>query len=356
MQEKKSTYQVLGVMSGTSLDGLDLVLCRITASLSGYESEILEAETIPYTKDMQLKLMRAPERSGLELAQLNVDFGTFIGQECKSFLQKHQFTADFISSHGHTVFHQPEKKLTLQIGDGAAIAAHSGITTVCDFRTMDVALGGQGAPLVPIGDELLFNEYDYCLNIGGIANISYKKDNKRIAFDICPANIVLNNLSRKLGLEFDKEGLLGAKGTLVPELLNQLNSLSFYDQKPPKSLGFEWIEQYVFPLLENSETSIENQLRTLYEHISIQIKRSIPDKANHQILITGGGAKNNFLINLLKSQLQCEVVVPDARTIEFKEGLIFALLGVLRIEEKVNCLKEVTGASSDNIGGAVYLF
>jgi len=349
-------YNLIGIMSGTSLDGVDIASCRFTELNGIWEYSIDRAETIKYSNTWKERLKKQKEISAIDLVQLHTEYGRLLGNMAKKFIEKYSLAPDFIASHGHTLFHQPSKQFTFQIGSGAEIAAVTEKKVICDFRTTDVALGGQGAPLVPIGDELLFGEYDYCLNLGGFANISYKEGNKRIAFDICPVNIMLNQLSNKLGHEFDKDGLLAASGNIDKTLLDKLNRLDYYSNKPPKSLGAEWLEEQFLPLMVASPPSIPDQLRTVVEHIAQQIVASVNTKPKARILITGGGAFNRFLINQIRKKAGClQTIIPEENIVNYKEALIFAFLGLLRMIERPNCIKSVTGASIDNIGGAVYL-
>lgn len=338
----------IGLMSGTSVDGLDVCAVRF----AGTNYEILAAESIPYPADLHDKLLNAHTLSALELAQLHVDFGVYCGREVRDFVKKHSICADYVASHGQTVFHTPQTGLTLQIGSGAHIAAECGISTICDFRTLDVAMGGQGAPLVPIGDELLFPEYDYCLNIGGFANVSTSVDGKRIAWDICPSNIVLNSFAQKLGYEFDKDGQLGRKGTVNEQILRKLNKLSYYASSAPKSLGREWMEQEILPILSQGK-SLYDCLATYYEHCAMQIGKTLQGK-DTKTLCTGGGVKNSLLMEKIAKYAQSQLVIPDEQVIDFKEALIFAYLGYLRVEGKPNCLATVTGARRDVCGGVVW--
>ena len=349
-------HKAIGIMSGTSLDGVDVAYCHFIEKKDNWEFCIHQAETIEYSSHWKKRLDEAKSLSGYGLAVLHTEYGHLLGNLVKNFIGKYKLAPDFIASHGHTVFHQPDRHFTSQIGSGAEIAAITGKTVVCDFRTTDVALGGQGAPLVPVGDELLFTGYGYCLNLGGFANISYNKGSRRIAYDICPANIVLNHLSNQLGIEFDKDGLMAASGTIDETLLNKLNHISYYSKNPPKSLGAEWLEKNFLPLLTESPVGIHDQLRTVVEHIAVQIATSISQKSNTRILTTGGGAHNTFLIKRMRNKLKnIEIIIPDKNLINHKEAMIFAFLGLLRILKQTNCLKSVTGAASDNIGGAVYL-
>jgi len=351
-------YKVIGAMSGTSLDGLDLAYCHFTYHEQKWNYKIIAAETVEYESEWKNRLFKAPDISTVDLAALDFEFGRFIGKNVTNFIGLYELeNPDFIASHGHTVFHQPEKGFTLQIGSGAAIAAASGITSICDFRSTDVALGGQGAPLVPVGDELLFGEYDFCLNLGGFANISFLYDVKRYAYDVCAVNTLLNYLAAKKGLSFDKNGELGKRGKQNETLLEKLNSLPYFLQNSPKSLGREWLEEEVLPLFENSGISIEDQIRTAYKHIALQIISAMMPRDFKKIkaLVTGGGAYNSYLTDLLRKLSTDEFYIPDKQIIDFKEALIFAFLGVLRWRNEVNCLASVTGAKHDSVGGCVYL-
>jgi anhydro-N-acetylmuramic acid kinase len=345
-------YKGLGIMSGTSLDGLDIALCEFVYS-TNWEFTIEKASTINYSDYWISKLSNAHKLSGIDLSILHKEFGRFIGTSAKEFLSETNSQIDFIASHGHTVFHQPKNRLTLQIGDGAEIAAITNIKTVSDFRSLDVALGGQGAPLVPIGDKLLFSDYDYCINIGGFANISFEKDEKRLAYDISPANIILNLLAQKLNKDYDKDGLLGQEGSIDQNLLKSLNKIDYYKLPYPKSLGREWLNDTFIPIIDNSDTSTINKISTTYEHIAQQISNSIK-KEYSKILITGGGAYNKHLINLIKEKTSSKIIIPNQQIIEFKEALIFAFLGLLRINKQNNTLASVTGATKDSSGGAIF--
>lgn len=345
---------VLGLMSGTSLDGLDLAFCRFELVKGTWHYRIVEAETIPYTRDWQQRLQMLDRLSAGDLALADVELGHLMGKLAKEFIDKHRLKPGFISSHGQTIFHQPHLKWTTQIGNGAAIAAETGLPVVCDFRSTDVALGGQGAPLVPIGDRLLFPGFTFCLNLGGFANISFEHGGNRIAYDICPVNMVLNTLAGKAGKAFDDRGNLARSGTLLPGLLESLNQLPFYHQAPPKSLGKEWVEEYIRPLIPDPGSRIPDLLATFCEHIAIQVGKNTGTNGADRLLITGGGALNTYLVERIRHHATPQVALPDLQTIQFKEALIFAFLGLLRWRGEVNCLSSVTGASKDNIGGAIY--
>ena len=318
--------------------------------------KIIAAETIRYSKQWKERLASLNETSAYQLALTHIEFGHYAGKEVKNFIRKNKIKADHVASHGHTVFHQPQKKLTLQIGSGAAIAAACGLPVICDFRSTDVAYGGQGAPLVPVGDKLLFPEYTHCLNLGGFANISFEHKGKRIAFDVCPVNIVMNELCKQLGKEFDDRGKIASAGNVNERLLKDLNELPYYrgSNLQPKSLGKEWVLSSVFPLIKKYGLPVKDSLRTFYEHVAIQITKSI-GKGRGKVLASGGGTHNTFLIATIQKYLHQELIIPDKLTIDFKEALIFAFLGVLRIREENNSLSSVTGARKDSSGGCIYL-
>lgn len=343
---------VIGLMSGTSLDGVDLVYVKFDNN-NYTDFKIINAETVAYTNNWKQLLQKAIGFNQLDLDVLNIDYGQFLGEVINDFIAKYKIdTIDFIASHGHTILHEPKIGVTLQIGDGQTIANITKQKVICDFRTQDVKLGGQGAPLVPIGDELLFSNYDFCLNLGGFSNISFKKDEKRIAFDVCPVNIVLNHYVNKLGFDYDASGEIASKGRLNHMLLEKLNALKFYQDKPPKSLGLEWVQHNVFPLIDGLETDISSILRTFVEHVAIQIGKFIYQ--NKDVLITGGGAFNVFLIDKIQEYSKSQIVLPKNELIDFKEALIFSFLGLLKVNNEVNCLKSVTGARKNHSSGMVF--
>lgn len=338
-------------MSGTSLDGLDL--CCVSFDYDGaWRYRILKAESVVYPEELRNKLATAQSMTALEYARLHSDYGLYLGGQVKAFLERNNLKVDLIASHGQTVFHQPAVRFTGQIGSGAGIAAVTGIDTVCDFRTTDVALGGQGAPLVPIGDAVLFGDYAYCLNMGGFSNISYAEGAKRLAYDISPVNYVLNHYAAQRGMAFDRDGSMARSGHVCGELLAALNALPFYAQAGPKSLGREWVEAEVFPLIDAYSLPVEDVLATFVEHVAVQIGRHV---RGGRVLTTGGGARNAYLVERMQAVApQVRYVVPDPLTIDFKEALIFALLGALYMADMPNCLSTVTGAERDNIGGCLY--
>lgn len=350
---EKESIIGLGLMSGTSLDGLDL--CLVSFGIEDNDARtysILKAETIAYDTPLQSKLVEAENMSGLDILKFNNEYGRFLGQSALAFINKHGIKPRFIASHGHTIFHQPNEHFTYQIGSGACIAAETGITTIADFRSLDVALQGQGAPLVPIGDELLFHQYDYCLNLGGFANISARLNEQRIAYDICPVNIVLNTFTRKIGLEYDAGGVMARSGSCNQNLLQELNALPYYKQSIPKSLGKEWVLSECMPVINKYDIDLIDILHTFSHHVAIQLSAHVAQ--GKSVLVTGGGSYNSFIIDLFKSYSNANIIIPDDFTIQFKEALIFAFLGLLRLEGNNNALRSVTGARIDNIGGCVY--
>ena len=349
---KMKETTAIGLMSGSSLDGLDLALVRFQKEDNKYRFQILEAETLPYPKQWKALLSEAFHKQPEDLVQLDKDYGKYLGEQVLAFANKHNAQPDFVASHGHTIFHRPEEHYTLQIGDGQELANTCGFTVVNDFRSEDVSKGGQGAPLVPIGDKLLFSDYEICLNIGGIANLSYDEDGKRIAYDLCIANQALNYLANMNGLDYDRDGELARSGEVDITLLKQLNRHPFYGQFPPKSLGREFFEANQKDLLQG--LSVPDMLATFVEHIALQIALPISFLPKGKILCTGGGARNKFLIERLQARTKHEAVVPEKQIIDYKEALVFAFLGLLRMEGKTNVLASVTGAESDCCSGKVW--
>ena len=353
---KKNNYNVIGVMSGTSLDGIDLSHIKFHLNNSRWTFEILESETIGYSQSWMNQLQSAVDYTEIELEKLDQDYTKLLATIISSFIEKHKINdLDAVCSHGHTILHQPQNGFTLQIGNLPEISSLIHQTVVCDFRVQDVKLGGQGAPLVPIGDRILFSEYDYCLNLGGFSNVSFDQNGKRIAFDISPVNTVLNYYANQMGMDYDDKGKLSRTGDINENLLNELNSLDFYKLKYPKSLGFEFVKEIVLPIIESYKISIEDKLRTFTEHVALQTALALPNKKG-RVLITGGGAYNDFLIEDIQSHLpEMEIIIPTTKILEFKEALIFALLGVLKLRDEINVLSSVTGAKKDHSSGEIYL-
>jgi anhydro-N-acetylmuramic acid kinase len=352
IQEK---FNIIGVMSGTSLDGIDLAHLNFEIKNGKWNFQILECETIGYSQKWIDQLKIAVGFSELELLKLNTDYTLLLGTIISDFIDKYKIgNIDAVCSHGHTILHQPRKGITLQIGNLPEIATLCKQKVVCDFRVQDVELGGQGAPLVPIGDQILFSDYDYCLNLGGFSNVSFEENGNRIAFDISPVNTVLNFYANQLGLDYDDKGKISRTGTVNSELLNELNQLDFYQKKYPKSLGFEFVKEIILPLIETYPIAIEDKMNTFTEHIAIQIALALPNKKNN-LFVTGGGAYNDFMIERIQFHLpETKIVIPETKIIEFKEALIFGLLGVLKLRNEINSLSSVTGANKDHSSGIIY--
>lgn len=348
-------YNVIGVMSGTSLDGIDLAHILFTVSGNHWEFEIRECATIPYTGDWSERLKMAIGLNTAELEILNKDYTQLLGTVIRKFIESHQIVAlDAVCSHGHTVLHQPQNGVTLQIGNLPEIAEIIREKTVCDFRAADVKLGGQGAPLVPIGDRILFGAYDFCLNLGGFSNVSFEEGAKRIAFDISPVNTVLNFYAGTLGLPYDDKGAIARSGNMNTYLWDALNQLDHYRKPFPKSLGYEFVKESVLPLIEEFAIPTEDKMHTFIEHIAHQTALALPKK-DGQLLVSGGGAYNDFLIERIQFYLpEMLIVIPGKKILEYKEALIFGLLGVLKLRGEVNVLSSVTGAPYDHSSGVVY--
>ena len=348
-------YKVLGLMSGTSLDGLDLAYCIFKENKGKWSYSIQKAITYPYPDQWKERIHHLRSINAESMAETHMAYGRWIAEQINHFLEEQQLEMpDLIGSHGHTVFHKPEEGYTLQIGEGSCIARATTCKVVSDFRTQDVALGGQGAPLVPIGDRLLFGDWDACVNLGGFANLSYENGGERIAYDICPINVLLNPLANQLGLSYDDKGMLARKGEMIPDLFSALEQLDFYRQDPPKSLGMEWVKEQIWPLLDLESYDTGNLLHTLTEHMAVRIATALKNKK--RVLFTGGGSWNDYLMDRIGFYHQEEIVIPDALLVDYKESLIFALLAVLKTRDEVNCLKSVTGAIKDHSTGVVHHF
>ncbi len=359
------TYHSIGLMSGSSLDGLDIAYCRFTLNDLRWSYSILHTEVVPYSSEWIHRLQHLPNATALELSECNAELGRYFGDAVKNFVAQHgvQNKVDVVASHGHTIFHFPEKHFTTQIGDAATLSVRCELPVVCDFRSADIAAGGQGTPIVPIGDWHFFREYAYCLNIGGIANISRHTNRGMVAFDICSANQVLNRLAASLGQEYDAGGNLAATGQLHHELLNALNALEYYQRAYPKSLDNSFSRQIIAPLLDAFSISAEDKLRTFTEHIALQVaahirmiaeREKFTSQPSTRMLCTGGGAFNHFLMQRIQFLSGLQVHVPDEQTVKFKEALVIALMGVLRLRGEANVLCTVTGAARDTVGGTVF--
>lgn len=341
-------------MSGSSLDGVDLAYCEFIKKKDKWRYSLLNSRTIPFDENWIAILKSASELPDQKLKKVHTGFGSYLAGISIEFTRKYGLNPNLIASHGHTVFHVPEKGITFQLGEGQTLANESGVTVISDFRSKDISLGGQGAPLVPIGDKFLFSDFDYCLNIGGIANISYQKAEKRLAFDICPANQLINHLAKQKGLDFDDQGSIARLGQINQKLLEALNSDVFYQKSPPKSISNHYVKEHFIRLIDVFQESVENKLRTVVEHVAIQIAECVQHLETGSLLVTGGGTHNAFLVNRITKLSKHNIVIPDESIIDFKEALIFAFMGVLRWRNEVNCLSSVTGAVKDCSGGVIY--
>jgi anhydro-N-acetylmuramic acid kinase len=362
-------YRTIGIMSGSSLDGLDIVFAELHENAGSWNYEIVAAECYPYPATWITRLKDATSMNANEYMLLHSDYGHYIGQQVNRFIEANelQYKAGLISSHGHTTFHAPERMMTAQLGDGAAIAAETKLPVVTDLRAMDLAFGGQGAPIVPIGEKLLLKDYDMYLNLGGIANISFRLNDRYIAFDICAANRVLNMIASTVNKEYDAGGQMAASGNVDHSLLEKLNSFPYYGQVYPKSLANSFGIEEVYPLVKSFGLTHSDQLRTYVEHIVTQIGKSVQqvmaaESMDHnrpyRLLATGGGAFNTFLMQQLSDRLKkfnISVEAGDDNLVQYKEALIMALIGVLRWRMEYNILSTVTGAERDSIGGAVWI-
>jgi anhydro-N-acetylmuramic acid kinase len=359
-------YKVIGLMSGSSLDGLDIAFVHFQEQAGKWDFELIHSACYHYDQLWSDRLQAAQTLSAFDYQLLNTSFGHYIGSQVNHFIRQKglEYQVQLIVSHGHTVFHAPQKKMTAQLGDGASIAAETGINTITDLRAMDIALGGQGAPIVPIGEEILLGKHDFYLNLGGIANLSGRIQDRIVAFDVCPANRVLNLLAQETGKAFDEDGRLAASGSVDDQLLNTLNAQGYYRENYPKSLPNSFGTETIFRIIKDSGCSPPNGARTFVEHIAVQIKNAIqgivlsPSATTLSLFATGGGAHNIFLVKKIAERLiamDIRMIIPDKNIIDFKEAIIMAFIGVLRWREENNVLSSVTGARRSSIGGAVWI-
>jgi anhydro-N-acetylmuramic acid kinase len=362
------TYKVIGIMSGSSLDGLDIVYANFNETGGKWNFELITGDCYPFDKNLKQQLLQATTLLAKDYLLLHSNFGEYIGKSILQFIQQNnlQHAVDFICSHGHTVFHIPKSKMTAQLGEGAAIAAITGLPVITDLRSLDVAFGGQGAPIVPVGEKYLFSEYPLLLNLGGISNLTFHSGDEFIAFDICPTNRVLNALAKQLGKEYDDRGQLASGGMLEEKLLHQLNTLEYYQQKYPKSLSNDFGDKVVLPAIQEYSISVQSKLRTYSDHIAFQVYQSCSavlrdnctESKECQMLVSGGGVFNTFLVNRIQqilNLLQVKLIVPAPDIVKYKEALIMAFIGVLRWREQNTTLASVTGATRDSSGGACWM-
>ena len=347
------SFYAIGLMSGTSLDGVDLVYIKFNRD-EQWNFEVINSKTYPYEDSVTKLLTHISKKSLDDIKKIDVEYTKKLSKIIREFIDEFSINKiDFISSHGHTAIHDPSNSFTYQIGNLPILSKETNCNVICDFRVQDIELGGQGAPLVPVGEKYLFNKYDSFINLGGFANISNHVEESLIAYDICPVNIVLNNLSKKIGKDYDNKGSIASSGKLILELYEKLEKLEYYKSSPPKSLGIEWVNANVFPLINKySDYPIEDLLNTLSNHIANQISNNL--NGIDKVLVTGGGTYNDYLIDIIRSRTDSEIIIPSKNIIEFKEALIFAFLGVLRYLNINNCYSSVTGASKDHCSGKIF--
>ncbi len=350
-----------GVMSGTSLDGMDMVLAEFEKVADTWSFRVLCAKGTTYPKDLSERMHKARFLSAEELAFLEHDLSLFWAEHLNVFLSEAKEDCALIAVHGQTVFHQPEKKLTLQLADLGLIASHTGFPVVGDFRRADLALGGQGAPLVPMGDRYLFGEMAACLNLGGFANVSYFENKQHLAKDLTVANHLLNLLASELGMEFDMDGRLAAMGQVHQEVLSGLQRLEYFGLSGPKSLGYEWFDAEFLPLWNKltAQLSLEDRMRTACAHIAERVASAL-SAVQGKLLVTGGGAFNRVLMLEIEKTLPKGLSIKSLSSeeqcyIAFKEALVFAFLGVLRFRGENNIIAGITGASRDHCAGLIAL-
>ena len=355
-------------MSGSSLDGLDIAFCTFQLNekkeLTYWNLE--QAETFSFSEKWQSRLLHLPNQDAMAFAQTHTYFGHYMGEMVNKFIDKYKINPDFIAVHGHTIYHYPDKRMTIQIGDGAALSAVTGYPVINNFRTQDIALDGEGTPLAPIADQYLLSEYDFFLNLGGIANVTAKTDDHYVAFDIGPANQILNILANQLDLEYDKNGAIAATGKMIPELKNTIDELPYFQQEYPKSLDNQWISKHVVTFYLDNENTVEDKLHTACWQLADQITKSVQhilkkekmNRPGYRMIVSGGGAMNGFLMQCIKEACKIiptlKVEIPDQNLVFFKEAILMALMGVLRVENIPNCLSTVTGAKRDTIGGGIF--
>ena len=345
---------ILGLMSGTSMDGLDISCARYYQKHNAWHYELIASETITYDSKIKSDLLNTFHKVS-DLEEMDVKFASCLSNYIKDFLKKYNLQIDLISSHGHTIFHDPKNGYTKQIGLGSVIAENVGVPVVSNFRQQDIDLGGQGAPLVPIGDKLLFSEYDACINLGGIANISFDFKGKRLAYDISPCNMILNFLAKKSGKDFDEYGKMASEGQVDNILLNNLDKISYYDLNIPKSMGKECVNQHFIPVLNKSNKNNKDILATYVEHIAIKISNALSEFDISKSLLTGGGVFNTYLLTRILHHTKTKIIIPNKDLVNFKEAIVFGFLGLLRVLDEHNCLSSATGAIRDHSSGDIYM-
>ncbi len=354
MIKLKNEYFVIGLMSGTSMDGLDLSFSKYIYENDMWSFELIDSKTFKYDQIIKKTFIDAFDKK-ISINKADTIFTNLLVDAISEFIRNQYLKVDLISSHGHTIFHEPAKSFTTQIGNGSLMSKALKLPVVCNFRQQDIDLGGEGAPLVPIGDKMLFHKYDICINLGGIANISYDRNGERIGYDICPCNLLLNHVANKINKEFDQDGLIAKSGKINYALLNKLNQVDYYKLAYPKSLGKEMVDKLFISIINNFDIKIEDQLATLVEHIAKNISQEINILSFKNCLITGGGALNDFLVSKIKRLTHLKIIIPSNDIINYKESIVFGFLGLLRMLNKKNCLSSYTGASKDHSSGDLYV-
>lgn len=344
-------YHVLGVMSGSSLDGLDVCLTKFNQS-SSWAYEILAADTLDIPEALKLQLRQSDRLKARSLFLLDQQYGNWMGEQIRHWRSKNKHKVDLIGVHGHTVFHEPKEGFSIQIGNGANVCVATGIPTVDRFREKDIILGGQGAPLVPFGERLLWPQYQVFINLGGIANVATHGSTTR-AWDIAPCNQVLNHLAKLAGKDYDENGQIAREGALDPQWLENLRSLDYFSKPAPKSLSNQWTQEVLHQAPNNIKDALNTYVHFLGEQIAADLK-AVPD--GQVVLITGGGAYNSYLIETIKKMSPgLQFVLPEHQLIAYKEALVFGLMALHRQLELPNVLSSVTGALRDSVSGVLHL-
>lgn len=367
MTIKRESSDILGVMSGSSMDGLDLAFIRLNTEvgkpgLLSASYELLHGATMPIPEELLNQLKYSSKLDALSLLTLDQDFGSWAGKAIDTAIKQTSFSPSLIGFHGHTVFHFPDRKVSFQLGHGAVLSAYTQLPVVTDFRSQDMALGGQGAPMVSIAEKWLWPDYSGFLNLGGICNITLKKTKEAYeSADIWVCNQILNHLAREVGHSYDDRGLIAAKGLPIDELIEALLLAEWFEKKAPKSLDNSYLYEEVIPLFNKyRDYSTGDKLHSAV----IVIAKAIANHVNavyHSeaiqggIMLTGGGALNDFLVEKIRAELTCDIFLPDLETIQFKEAIMVAFAGWLRWRGLPNFIKEATGAKSDAIGGVLHI-
>lgn len=372
----------IGLMSGTSLDGIDAVISSIEDTQENVQLHIINANTYPYNSEILKKIRQAlhdEASSSRLLCSLNVElayeYSKCVFAICEeSGIDIHD--VDFIACHGQTIYHITENtnnevRSSLQLGDGSVLANLTNTTVVSNFRTADITVGGQGAPLVPFADYVLFQHNDktrLLQNIGGISNVTClpKGGSKKevFAFDNGPGNMMIDYAMQKLfNKKYDNNGETAKQGDLISEMFDEILSLEYFNLEPPKSTGRELFgNHYTATILEKYKHYSKHDIIATLSHITAF---SIADSYKKfilstftidEVIISGGGAYNGYLLKLIKSYLDFEdvfILEEFGYSSEYKEALAFLILGNETLEFNPSNIKNATGASKDVILGQV---